>query len=106
VKRDLTTAVACSLETGDLVKVRERWDALALRAIVGVERTTHGLRLLFAARPGVEEELDELAELERRCCAFADWSVSGEGEHVALAVSAQSPEGVAAVQAMFAAHRG
>ena len=68
--------------------------------------TEHGLRLVFRCDPGVEDELHELAALERECCAFADWSVSASGETVVLEVDGSSVEAVAAVQAMFGGLRG
>ena len=63
--------------------------------------TEAGLRLLFRAAPAVEGELHQLAELERDCCAFADWSIHTRGRDVVLDVTATSQEGIAAVQAMF-----
>ena len=50
--------------------------------------TENRLRLLFRAAPGVEGELRQLAELERDCCAFAQWSVHTRGEEVVLDVTA------------------
>jgi hypothetical protein len=46
-------------------------------------------------------ELRQLAELERACCAFADWSVRARGEELVLEVTAPTEEGITAVQAMF-----
>jgi hypothetical protein len=59
------------------------------------------LRLLFRAERGVEDELRQLAELERDCCAFADWSVQARGKEFVLDVTAPTEEGIRAVQAMF-----
>jgi hypothetical protein len=93
--------VACSLNQGDLAKRHDRWVALARRAAIDAVATGNGLRLLFRADPGVEVELRQLAELERDCCAFADWSVRARGDEVVLDVTADSEEGIVAVQAMF-----
>ena len=79
----------------------ERWRELFARARPTVTQTPLGLRLAFAPAPGVEQELQELAALERVCCAFADWSVSAAGSEVVLEVAADGPEAVAAVHAMF-----
>jgi hypothetical protein len=54
----------------------------------------------FRNEPGVEEELRELARLERRCCAFADWAVGTEDGLAILDVEGAGDETVAAVQAM------
>ena len=76
VKKVLDPAmVACSLQQRQLVERRQRWQALAARAALDIAANERGLRLIFRAERGVEEELSELAALERECCSFADWSV-------------------------------
>jgi hypothetical protein len=93
MKEDQEDAVvACSLEGADLADRRERWLQLGERAGIDVLTTKNGLRLLFRAAPGVEGELGRLAELERDCCAFAEWSVHTRGEELALDVTADSEE--------------
>jgi len=89
--------VACTLSDGQLSERRRRWQELAGRAFVERTEPPVGLRLAFRADDGVEAELRELAGLERKCCAFADWSVSGS----VLDVTAESDEAVAAVHGMF-----
>jgi hypothetical protein len=93
--------VACSLAKAELADRQERWHQLWHRAAVNAVTTSNGLRLLFRAEPGVKEELHQLADLERDCCAFADWSVHVGGEEVVLDVTAPTQEGITAVQAMF-----
>lgn len=93
--------VACSLNRGELTERGERWGALAGRAFVERVPTERGLQLVFLRDEGVEDELRELAELERECCAFADWTVGTDGERAVLDVSGSSDEAVAAVRAMF-----
>jgi hypothetical protein len=100
------TPIACSLGRDDLSERRERWQRLGARAAVEVVPTDRGLRLVFCREPGVEDELRELAALERDCCAFADWSVSTPGGSAVLEVGGSSDEAVAAVQAMFGSLRG
>ncbi len=77
-----------------------------MQTLVEAEPTERGLRLVFRREGGVEDEVRELAALERECCAFADWSVSVTDGSVALEVSGASGEAIAAVQAMFADLRG
>jgi hypothetical protein len=96
-----SAAIACALGEADLSNRQNRWLQLGQRATTDVVTTANGLRLLFRVAPGVEEELRQLAELERDCCAFAEWSVHARGEELALDVTADSEEGIAAVQAMF-----
>lgn len=93
--------VACALSEQDLRQRAERWRALARSAGQQVSRTDRGLRLTFSARPGVAAELDELAALERDCCAFATWSVSSADDRLVLDVSADGEVAVAAVQSTF-----
>jgi hypothetical protein len=96
-----SAAIACALGEADLSTRQHRWFQLGERAATVVITTDNGLRLVFRAAPGVEEELRQLAELERDCCAFAEWSVHARGEELILDVTADSEEGIAAVQAMF-----
>ncbi len=93
--------VACSLNRGELTERGKRWDGLAVQAFVERVPTERGLRLVFRRADRVEDELRELAELERECCAFAEWTVSAEGDRVVLDVGGLSDEAVAAVQALF-----
>ncbi|HEV8460443.1 MAG TPA: hypothetical protein VGQ38_07015 [Gaiellaceae bacterium] len=78
--------IACTLDDGDRAKRIERWHALG----PVVEETQDGLRITSDN----VTELRELALLEQDCCAFASWNV-------VLEVRADSPEGVAALHAMF-----
>jgi hypothetical protein len=96
-----SAAIACSLQEADLADRQGRWLELGQRAGIEAVATSNGLRLFFRAVPGVEAELRRLADLERECCAFADWSVRARGKEVVLAVTADSEEAVAAVQAML-----
>ena len=93
--------IACSLSADELPDRRRRWLALSDRALAGRAPIEGGLRLTFRAAPGVEEELRDLAELERACCAFAAFEVDVGGEQVTLDVTS-SGEGVAAVRQLFA----
>jgi hypothetical protein len=98
-------AVACLLTQADLGQRQERWLHLGECAFIGSVITDNGLRLIFRAAPGIETELKELTALERDCCAFATWSLHDHGDELALGVSADSIDGIAAVQAMFATLR-
>ncbi|TMM01074.1 MAG: hypothetical protein E6G02_13075 [Actinobacteria bacterium] len=93
--------IACSLTKADLANRQECWRQLWQRAAVNAVTTINGLQLLFRAAPDVEAELRQLAELERACCAFADWSVRARGKNLVLEVSAPTEEGITAVQAML-----
>ena len=94
-------AIACSLAQSDLADRRDRWLRLAEQASVVVLTTDSGLRMRFRQGPTVEAEIRQLAALERECCAFAEWSVHAHADQVVLDVTADSEEGIAAVQSMF-----
>jgi hypothetical protein len=94
--------VACSLSQVELSQRGPRWAALMVRADGQVSPTESGMRLTFTADQGISGELRELVELERQCCAFATWSVHENGKQLVVDIGANTAEGIAAVQAMFA----
>lgn len=96
--------IACTLSATALASRRERWERVIARAGLARETTPEGVRLRFRADPGTLAELRVLAAAERRCCAWAGWSVvAGEGE-VTLVVRSTG-DGVAALHAMFTGQR-
>ncbi|HEX3225484.1 MAG TPA: hypothetical protein VHQ89_05270 [Gaiellaceae bacterium] len=88
---DQTKVIACSLSGVERTQRAERWDTLGAYS---VEQLDNGIRLVFAH--DVESELQELAVLERECCAFADWDVSGN----TIAITADNAIAVDAVRAL------
>jgi hypothetical protein len=94
--------IACSLPLDEGADRRVRWERLAARGNAVLERTSAGIRLALRPEPGVEDELRELADLERDCCSFARWNVRDAGDRLVLEVEADG-DGAAAVQAMFRA---
>ena len=92
--------VACSLAPVDLAGRREFWLRLSDRALVEKEPIAAGVRLRFRRLDGVEDELRDLAALERECCSFATWSLTSEDADLRLEVTAEG-EGIAAVRALF-----
>jgi hypothetical protein len=96
-----TPHVACSLTKSRMSERQRRWHDLADRAFAARVVTDRGLRLEFRASAGVEDELRELALLERDCCRFAEWHVTGDGKLAALDVTGIGDEAVGAVQQMF-----
>jgi hypothetical protein len=80
---DATAPVACTIgadEVDDRVALLER-----LRAgVCGVERTEHGLRLVFPAEAGLEADVRRFALDEARCCSFWGFEVVAGGGDVTL----------------------
>jgi hypothetical protein len=98
---DELPVIACSLSASELPERRGRWLALTDRALVSRAATPDGVRLTFRAAPGVEDELEALAQLERECCDFAAFEVAATGDRVTLDVKS-SGDGVTAVRELFA----
>ena len=96
--RDLP--VACSLDAAALEERRQRWVALAKRALIDQHATGSGVRQRYRPEPDVERELRELVALERDCCGFAAWDLRPSGGMLELDVSA-SGDGAGALQEMF-----
>jgi hypothetical protein len=96
--------ISCTLPPGELLARGERWRRLMDRAAAEVVTIPAGLRLRFPAAPDVEQEVRELAELERECCVFAQWAVTADGSSVCLDVTAEG-DAVPAVQALFGSFR-
>jgi hypothetical protein len=57
--------VACALGQAALAERRLRWNALSARAGIDIVASDSGLRLIYRADNEVEQELRELAALER-----------------------------------------
>jgi hypothetical protein len=96
-----TPIVACTLTESGMSERRRRWHELADRAFVSRVVVDRGLRLEFRPDAGVEDELRELALLERDCCRFATWEVGRADGLAVLDVLGETGEGIAAVKNMF-----
>jgi hypothetical protein len=97
---DSDVPIACSLTATELRERRNRWHELGSRAGIRVDRTRHGLSVVFQNLPRVTDELTDLARLEGECCKFAAWRVRDSGAHVVLDVTAQDAVAVRAVYDM------
>jgi hypothetical protein len=97
----METLIACTLTPANLATQGERWRRLGARALIQRVPTEHGLRIVFRAEPGVEDELQALVAIERECCAWADWTVEVGLDQVVLAVCSTG-EGISTLHGMFA----
>ena len=62
----------------------EAWRVLA-PSVVWRERTESGLRVVLDE--GFGRQLDALVVSERRCCSWADWTITVEAGHCVLDVT-------------------
>lgn len=59
-----------------------RYQDLFGQALVGRDRTAEGIRFRLRADPGVEEQVTELAALEKACCAFFNFTIARHGDEI------------------------
>ena len=91
--------IACTLGATDGAARLARWRALS-DARLSVRRSADRLVVVYQARNGVHEELTTLVAAERECCAFAEWEVSHDSEHVVLRIRSDA-QGIAAIVGAF-----
>ena len=92
--------IACTLAPADVATRARRWQALHERAEPRAEVTPGRLEFRYPPEAGVRDDLLELADAERACCAFVSWEVLAGDEGPVLRVMGP-PDGVLAVAAMF-----
>lgn len=93
--------IACTLAPSGLRERRAAWQRLGDSVLHAGDDIPGGIRLTYAPEDAIEATLHELVKLERDCCAFADWTVERRPDAIVLTVSAESPEGAAAVRAIL-----
>lgn len=98
--REIPLPIACSLESNELRARKSDWAAVLRRGFAGRTVTPTGVRLRFDPDESVEHDLERLVELERDCCAFADWRLSREADGLVLDVSAEG-DGAEAARELF-----
>jgi hypothetical protein len=96
----MKTPVACTLTKEDLESQRERWIQVCAEAGTARVETEDGLRLVFADKPGVADELNALAAVENECCSWARWTVLRRGQTLFMEARSRR-EGIAALHGMF-----
>ena len=79
--------VACTLPFEVAKAQLEKWRAFDAEFAVGAERTDSRLIIRYAKRDGAIRRLHELVAVERRCCAFVDWSIDDRGDDLRLVVT-------------------
>jgi len=93
--------IACTLPPGELRERAASIDALLRDALVGRAAIAGGLRLRFAGDAESEQRVRELAAAEARCCGFLEFEIARDEHEVVLDVTG-APDGLPAIEAMFA----
>ncbi|HKW70006.1 MAG TPA: hypothetical protein VJP81_05425 [Candidatus Dormibacteraeota bacterium] len=70
-----TRRIMCTLGTADLKDRGAAWRKLFASGLLHRQRVPGGVRL--RAEPGAADALLQLIDLERECCAWIDYEVSG-----------------------------
>lgn len=93
-------APTCSLAGADLTTRVDQWRALAAGSLVAREATPLGVRLAFRPEGQVVHHLVDLLDGERRCCAWAEWTLTSTAE-AAVVEATTSPPQVQALHDLF-----
>lgn len=86
--------IACTLGPDDGPQRLEQWRRLSTVAGAGRTQAPGRVVLRFRDEPGVADQLRQLVDAERQCCAFLDWQlthvagecrveITGSGEELA-----------------------
>jgi hypothetical protein len=90
--------IVCTLSASDLRDRGAAWQKLLGSGLVQRERVPGGIRL--TAAPGAAASLMELVDLERDCCAWMQFAVSGGSDGAVVTLTADG-DGEAVLAGMF-----
>jgi DNA-binding transcriptional MerR regulator len=74
--------IACTLDIDGMALRMSEFGQLFRESLVGRETTSDGIRFRFAAGPGVEEQIRNLARREQSCCSFFAFAIELQGDEV------------------------
>jgi hypothetical protein len=74
--------IACTLDAMGIANRVDEFADLFRRGLIGREPTDAGIRFRFAAAPGAEDEIRDLARREQACCAFFRFDITVHGGEV------------------------
>ncbi len=84
--------IVCTLDATGFAARLEEFAALFTTALVGSETTRDGIRFRFAAEPGIEDTIRDLARREQICCPFFRFEISKQGEDVWWDATVDDPQ--------------
>ena len=67
--------IACTLDSDAMTDRMIEFAQLFRDTLVGRETTSAGIRFRFAAGPGVEDQIRDLARREQTCCSFFNFAI-------------------------------
>jgi DNA-binding transcriptional MerR regulator len=76
------TPIACTLDSDAMANRMTEFAQLFGDALVGREPTPDGIRFRFAAGPGVEDQIRDLARREQTCCSFFSFAIEVHDDEV------------------------
>ena len=79
---DETEPIACTLDATGIATRLDEFADLFRRGLIGRHTTGNGIRFRFAADPGAEDEIRDLARREQACCSFFRFDISVNGGEV------------------------
>jgi hypothetical protein len=75
-------AIACTLDSDAMAIRMAEFAQLFQASLVGRETTSAGIRFRFAAGPGVEDQIRDLARREQTCCSFFNFAIEVHDDEV------------------------
>jgi hypothetical protein len=92
--------LACSLSPDELRERKALIDELLARGLTRLTAIADGVQARFVTYPSLKAELDALAELEARCCAFLTFTVADADGAIVLEVTG-APETQGLIAELF-----
>jgi anti-sigma-K factor RskA len=93
--------IACSLDAGSLADRAAEWRALVATSVVAVEAEPTAVRLVLEPSAAALVAAAELAQREKRCCAFFDVAIDIAAQQRTLCL--RVPDGAEEAMATFVA---
>ena len=88
---------ACTLDTESAISQKLEWAQLHQHA-TAVTALDAGVRMTFAA--SMTDDIEDLAERERRCCSFLSITTYSQNDALALEVTSSDPNVVPLISAL------
>lgn len=76
----MSLPIACSLEEQELADRVSAWASLFEESLIHRSSSATGVRIQLRSAPDVLQRLEELIELEAKCCAWMSFTIAGEDE--------------------------